>query len=69
MTSDSNVLTSVIGECKVAVDDSDWSKSLVVKKVIAMRARAPIWCVRVQGVAVGCTNSLFLMLPICWIEV
>lgn len=30
-------------------EKDEWSKSLVRKKVAATRARAPIWCVRVQG--------------------
>lgn len=43
-------------------DENEWSKSLVAKKVTAMRARAPIWCDRVQGVEVGGPKNLFLML-------
>lgn len=44
----------------------DWSKILVRKKVVTTRARAPIWCVRVQGVTVLVLSLLLLlcMLPI-----
>lgn len=45
-------------------EGNDWSKSLVAKKVTAMRARAPIWCERVQGVEEGGPNTLLLMLTV-----
>lgn len=45
-------------------EENDWSKSLVAKKVTATRARAPIWCERVQGVEVEGPKTLLLMLPV-----